>query len=191
MAATRDRIIEAARTILLAEGAGAVSMRRVAAIVGVTPMAIYRHFADRDALLKSVADASFAEIARRWVDKPRQGDLDARVREMLDDHLDFALGQPRLYDFVFTELRHDARRFPDDFRAGRSPTLNLVADAISDGMRQGVLRRDDEWEIALSVAALLHGLVALYRGRRIGLSEQEFRALCHRAVGRVVDGCKC
>lgn len=188
MMATRDRIVAAARQILLEEGAAAVSTRRVAGVVGTTPMALYRHFANRDALLKTVADETFAEIARRWTEKPRQDDVNLRARELIDDHLDFALGQPHLYDFLFTEVRHEARSFSDDFRAGRSPTLNLVAENVSDGMRQGLLREDDVWETTLTIAALLHGLVALHRGGRIGLSDNEFRALCHGAVERILNG---
>jgi AcrR family transcriptional regulator len=172
----------------LAEGAAAVSMRRVAAAAGVTPMTIYRHFANREALLAAVADTSFAEIAQRWAARPRSTDFDARWAELLDDHLDFALGEPRLYDFMFTEAREGARRWPDDFRAGGSPSLNLVAHALGDGVQQGVLRDEDVWDWTLTFAALIHGLVQLYRGGRVGLPEADFRSLCHRLVGKVLDG---
>lgn len=156
-------------------------------MVGVTPMTIYRHFTDRDALLKTVADETFAEIARRWADKPQHEDFQLRARALIDDHLDFALGQPHLYDFLFTEVRHEARQL-QDMRAGRSPTLNLVAESVGDGIRQGLLREDDVWEVTLTLVALLHGLVALHRGGRIGLPDKEFRMLCHDAVERVLNG---
>ncbi len=193
MRATAERLLAIARGIVIDEGAEAVSMRRVATAAGVTPMAIYRHYANREALLKSVADACFAEIGERWAQRPRAGDLDEvdldeRVTELLDDHLDFALGQPRLYDFLFTERREGARQWPDDFRDGGSPSLNLVAEVVRTGVRRGELRDEDEWELALMFAAMLHGLVRLYGAGRIGLSEVEFRALCHRFVGRVFDG---
>jgi len=188
MESTVDRLLAAARDILLADGSAAVSMRRVAAASGVTPMTIYRHFDDRDALLAAVADASFAEIAHRWATRPRSTDFEARWAELLDDHLDFAFGQPRLYDFMFTEPREGARRWPDDFRAGASPSLNLVADAMTEGVRQGVLRDEDVWEWALTIAALLHGLIQMYRGGRIDLPEADLRSLCHRLVGGVIDG---
>jgi len=190
MSATADRLVAIAREILLAEGASAVSMRRVATAAGVTPMTIYRHFANREALLATIADSSFATIAQRWADRPVTAGFDARIAELLDDHLDFALGEPHLYDFVFTERREGARRWPDDFRAGDSPSINLVARALTSGVEQGVLRDDDVWDWALIFAALLHGLVQLYRGGRIGLTEPEFRLLCHRLVEKVLRGCR-
>jgi WHG domain-containing protein len=110
------------------------------------------------------------------------------MREMLVDHVDFALAQPRLYDYMFTERRDQARKFPDDFRARKSPTFNLVADAISDGVDQGLFSDDDIWETSLMFAALLHGLIQLHHGDRIGMPDPAFRALCLKLAERMIDG---
>ncbi|KAA2250743.1 TetR/AcrR family transcriptional regulator [Solihabitans fulvus] len=183
---TAGRIAEAARGILVAEGTDAVSMRRVAAEVGITPMAIYRHYPNREALLEAIASTAFAELAERWA-----GTLQgpgSRLGRALDAYLDFALEQPRLYTFLFTEPRADARRYPEDMRAGASPTMTIVADALRDGVRAGVFREHDVWEVALMTTTLLHGLVQLYHAGRISLAEQDFRALCRAGLGRVLDG---
>ncbi|HLJ75875.1 MAG TPA: TetR/AcrR family transcriptional regulator [Acidobacteriaceae bacterium] len=60
---TADRILHHARRILDRRGAAAVTMRAVAKAVGITPMALYRHFPDRDGLLNAIADQGFAEFA--------------------------------------------------------------------------------------------------------------------------------
>jgi len=94
-------------------------MRRVATAVGITPMAIYRHFPNREVLLDSLATASFTELAQHWGKRTWSAgpaDFQRQVHETLDDYLDFALLQPHLYAFLFTEQRAGARRFPDDFR---------------------------------------------------------------------------
>ena len=65
--ASRDtgrKIATAARRLLDKEGAEAVSMRRVAQAAGITAMAIYRHYPNRDALLNAVADEGFEELSR-------------------------------------------------------------------------------------------------------------------------------
>jgi AcrR family transcriptional regulator len=187
---TATRIAAAAREILTSEGAGAVSMRRVAQAVGLTPMAIYRHFANREVLLRQVADATFREIADTWAEKTHRGPVEERLHAALDDYLDFALREPKLYEFLFGERREDARMFPDDFRARRSPTLNVLVEQLTEGMRTGLFRIDDVWEVAIAVAALLHGFVQLYHGGRIGLSDDDFRALCHASTRRLFDGIK-
>jgi AcrR family transcriptional regulator len=185
---TKDRITAAATYLLTEHGATGVSMRKVAAAVGITPMAIYQYFPDRETLLNAIADAAFVELVRRWESADRPAAADARMREMLVDHVDFALGQPRLYDYMFTERRDQARRFPADFRARKSPTLNLVADAVTAGVEQQLFRGDDDvWETSLMFAALLHGLIQLYHGDRIGMPDADFRALCLRLGERMIN----
>jgi hypothetical protein len=46
----------------------------------------------------------------------------------------------------------------------------------------------DEWETAMIIAAQLRGLVQLRHGGRINLDEAEFRQLCVRAVGVILNG---
>ncbi|MGY0235123.1 TetR/AcrR family transcriptional regulator [Longispora urticae] len=185
---TAERIASAARGILHAEGADAVTMRRVADAVGITPMAIYRHFPDRQALLRAVADAAFADAARDWGSTPLTGDLRADLRVLVDEHLDFALGHPRLYAFMFTDRREEARQFSAGIREGGSPTLNLLVAFLRAQIAAGGLRDDDVWEVALTLAAHLHGLVLLHQGDRTGLSDEDFRGLAHRSVERLVRG---
>jgi AcrR family transcriptional regulator len=185
---TAERITAAARRLLDREGADAVTMRRVAKAVGITPMALYRHFADREGLLTALADAGFAELAARVAKAHAAGKPEKQLMRNLDVFLDFGLKKPRLFELMFLTRRESARQFPGDFRAGRSPTARFAAAALEAGMEQGIFRRDDVWEITFETGALLQGLVMLYVGGRVGMAEREFRALCHRAFGRYLHG---
>ncbi|GAA2695236.1 TetR/AcrR family transcriptional regulator C-terminal domain-containing protein [Streptomyces lunalinharesii] len=60
-ALTLGRIVTAAVMVADAEGLAAVSMRRVAAELGVATMSLYRHVADKDDLLARMMDTVFAE----------------------------------------------------------------------------------------------------------------------------------
>ncbi|WNV89071.1 TetR/AcrR family transcriptional regulator [Umezawaea sp. Da 62-37] len=183
---TGDRIAVIAHDLLVSEGSAAVTMRRVATAAGLTAMAIYRHFPNRESLLESVAETSFAELARAWGERDWSTDYQVQLDEALDAYLDFALERPHLYAFLFTEQRLGARRFPDE--ASASPTLSVLADALTSGMRAGILRQDDVWELSLVISATLHGLVQLRAGGRLALPDDDFRALCRTALGRVLDG---
>jgi AcrR family transcriptional regulator len=74
----RDRIVQRALELADEEGLDAVSFRRLAADFGVTPMALYRHVADRDDLLSAMTDLVLAEI-----EVPEQAD-DDWVRALRD-----------------------------------------------------------------------------------------------------------
>ncbi|WP_399881713.1 TetR/AcrR family transcriptional regulator C-terminal domain-containing protein [Streptomyces sp. BBFR51] len=60
-ALTLGRIVRAAVTVADTEGLAAVSMRRVAAELGVATMSLYRHVADKDDLLTRMMDTVIAE----------------------------------------------------------------------------------------------------------------------------------
>jgi AcrR family transcriptional regulator len=188
---TTDRIKAAAGKLLDREGPDAVTMRRVAKAVGITPMALYRHFADRNGLLNALGDAGFQDLAARAANAVLPAHPEQQLVKILDVFLDFALEKPRLFELMFLERREGARKFPGDFRAGRSPTARFAAAALEAGMKQNIFRRDDVWEITFETGAMLQGLVMLYLGGRVGTSADEFRALCHRAFRRYIDGIRC
>ncbi|MFI5584631.1 GntR family transcriptional regulator [Amycolatopsis sp. NPDC051758] len=60
-AVTRERIVRAAITIADTEGLGALSMRGVAARLGIAAMAPYRYVRGKDELVLLMADAAFGE----------------------------------------------------------------------------------------------------------------------------------
>jgi len=165
-------------------------MRRVGELVGVSAMAIYRHFPNREALLKRICDDSFNEIAHHWEARARNDDVMQRLISLQELYLDYAVAHPHLFDYAFSVRRDDARRFPEDFRARLSPTLNVIADALGDGMRAGVLRKDDVWDVAMSLWAHTHGLIALYRAGRFSFDERQFRKFYVESIGRLLDGLK-
>jgi AcrR family transcriptional regulator len=187
-AATAERIAEEALKILEKEGEDAVSMRRVAQAVGITPMAIYHHFAKREALLDFVVDREFTKFLGYIQARPTRGSWEARLAACMDAYIDYAFDRPCIFDYVFSQPRHNARRYPEDFRAQRSPTLNAVADLVGRAMDAGFLKRHDVWEIALQLWAHAHGYIMLYRAGRFHLSETEFRTLTHNSIRRMIHG---
>lgn len=191
---TAEKIARVALAILEKDGAEAVTMRRVAQAVRITPMAIYHHFPDRQALLTFITGREFEKLADLMRANlralPRNASPITRLMRVNDFYVDYSFAHPRVFDYVFSRHRDDARRYPEDFRAGRSPTINLVAQTVSDAMQAGAIRKDDKWEIAMDLWALVHGYVGLYRAGRFSLDGAEFRKLLRRAHRRFIDGLK-
>ena len=187
-APTTQRIATAARRLLDKEGADAVTMRRVANAVGITPMAVYRHYPNRAGLLNALANAGFDELAARLAEVRFAGDIEKRLAKILNIYLEHALQNPRLFELMFLTQREGARRYPQDFKAGRSPTANPMIELIQEGMKIGYFREDEAWEIVFEMGALLQGLVMLYLGGRMAVSPARFRAFCHRSFWRYIHG---
>jgi AcrR family transcriptional regulator len=183
-----ERIAAAARRLLDRGGAEAVTMRRVAKAVGITPMAIYRHYPDRAALLNALADKGFEELATRLTGKRFPGNIEERLTKMLEIYLEHALWNPRLFELMFLKPREGARRYPSDFKAGRSPTAGLIAQVVQEGMESAYFREDDAWEIVFEIGALSHGLIMLYLGGRMDVTPSRFTALYRRSIRRYIHG---
>ena len=187
-ATTTQKIARAARRLLHKEGVDGVTMRRVASAVGITPMALYRHYPNRDGLLNALSDEGFVELAAKLAQLQFTGGIDHQLLQILDVFLDHAFDHPRLFELMFLTRREGARQYPDDFRTRQSPTANVSADVIASAMESGYLRKDDVWEIVFETGALMHGLVMLYLGGRMAMSPSEFRSYCHRSFGRYLNG---
>jgi AcrR family transcriptional regulator len=187
---TAERIAQAALKILLNEGAQAVTMRRVAADAGVTAMASYRHFPNREALLRKVVDDAVADFTKDWGTRGTGLAFERQLDLLTEEFLDLALGMPNLYMFLVAERWEGARQFPEDFRTGGSPAFAPVLGAVEEAMINGVLAADDPLEVTLALTTPAMGLVQQYLGGRIDLKEPEFRALCGRTTERVLNGLK-
>jgi len=99
----------AAIKLLENEGETALTLRRIAGILGITPNALYRYYASRDVLITAVAD----EVARRLLTAINQA-LDhlgtapapcaeARVRTLMQVYAKFADAHPDLYQTLTTD----------------------------------------------------------------------------------------
>ena len=85
---TRERVLRAAIAHADATGLQAVSMRTLAEVLGVAPMALYRHVANRDDLVDGMVDIVFGEIdlpaGQDWRAAMRQRAIS--VRDVLSRH---------------------------------------------------------------------------------------------------------
>jgi AcrR family transcriptional regulator len=185
---TALKITQAARKLLDRGGAEGVTMRRVAQKVGITPMAIYRHFPDRAALLNALADEGFEELAAWLAGQRLTGDVEERLYRMGDLYLEHALEHPKLFELMFLKPREGARQYPRDFKARKSPTGNLMAETVQAAMDSGYFKQDDAWEITFEMGALSHGLIMLYLGGRLSTTVADFRALYRRSFRRYIHG---
>lgn len=185
---TKDRILSAAKAVLESEGIEGLTIRRVAQRAKLSPMALYRHFADKDALLNALMEDGLAA----WENVVRG----IRARDPLEwlaalgeAFLDFALKEPHRFDAAFFLPAPAARRFPDDFAAGRSPAIAMVMARIDQGRADGRLSGKPTLEIALAIAAFGQGFVSMHRANRFG-SEKQFKTLYRAALRHFLESLK-
>ena len=182
---TRDRIFSAAKFILDRDGIAGLTIRKVATRARVSPMAIYRHFADKDALLNALVEDGLAAWGT-MVRSLRAEDAMEWIEELIETFLDFALIQPHRFDAAFFLPAPDTRKYPDDFVAGRSPVIAMLMVRIDQARADGRIGDKPALEIALSLSALAQGLVSMHRANRFS-SEKQFKALFRTALRRCIE----
>ena len=102
-ALTREQILTAAVAIIDADGVEALTMRRLGQALGRDPMAIYRHAADKDALLDGVVEHVAAElITPREPDRNGGGDWEAQLRRIAHTFRRVALAHPNVVPLLLT-----------------------------------------------------------------------------------------
>lgn len=181
--ATKERIFAAAKAAFEADGLAGVSVRSVAGAVGITPMAVYRHFADKDALINALVMDGLAAWESRV--RQRKGATGLkRIESTIDLFLDFAVDEPRAFEAAFLLPGQEARRFPDDFLSGRSPAASLLQSDMEEILRSHGAARSSALEVWLMLWGLGQGLVSLYRAGRVAGDARTFKALARRLLRR-------
>jgi AcrR family transcriptional regulator len=183
---TKDQIFAAARAAFDRDGLEGLSLRDIAREVGITPMAIYRHYKDKQALIDALVLDGLAEWSARAEALP-QDDPARWFERMGVVFLDFALEKPRRFEAAFLTHTKVARRYPDDFLAGRSPAGVMYLKFFERMRSAGKLGDTPPIEIMITMAGLSQGLITLYRAGRIAGGEAEFRALFLRAMQRCIQ----
>jgi len=98
----KSALVTAAVAAVNQGGAEAVSLRELAAQLGVSRAAPYRHFADRDALLAAVAARGFEDLCAGYESAlASPGDGLARLREATRVYFAFATGRPGMHRLMF------------------------------------------------------------------------------------------
>lgn len=191
----RERqILEAARDLFLVEGLDGLSMRKVAARVGVTAPAIYRHFRNKEALVMAMIDAGIEQFGRylfRGIEAP---DAKSRLLRTGEQYLLFAFECPRDYQLIFMSwdvLKPVCEGTRTKQGPNESPTFQFLMDRVAECIRTGLFRVDlDLFEVAISQWALCHGLATLYL--KGGAAEHQnlegYKQMCLRVLRLSAEG---
>lgn len=159
----REQILAATEQLLIAKGnVDDVSIRDIAAAVGVTPPSIYLHFADKEELVNAVCERHFRELDRicaratKGVDDPVKA-----VRAMGRAYVRFGVERPEEYRILFMSIQaHQDPQVYLERLKGLSGFNQLVA-AVRRCMDAGAFMSGDAFAVACTLWAGVHGMTSL------------------------------
>jgi len=161
----RDEILAVAERMLLETGSQeAVSIRAVADAVGVTPPSIYRHFADKNALIFDVAARHFSALddhmarACAGIDDPV-----AKLATLGRAYIEFGVANPEPYRIMFMTRPDIAPKEYQGYVMAGSRSFDTLVQCVQDCIDAGRFRPGYTDAVALSLGfwARVHGLTSL------------------------------
>jgi AcrR family transcriptional regulator len=175
VAERRERLIDAAEQLFAAHGLDAVSMRQLAAELGVSPMTPYGYFKDKDAILAAARARSFRRFAEALEGAyAAGGDAAERANRVGEAYLTFAFEHPAAYRLMFDLSQPNEADYPELVAAAKRARATMTH--YSQGLLDAGLIAGDPEVIARVFWAAIHGLVVLKLADKLG-PEVEFDVL--------------
>jgi AcrR family transcriptional regulator len=153
-------LLEAASSILAADGAAALTVRRIAADAGMSTMNVYSRFGSKQGVVEHLFLRGFALLAEAMTDVPHSDDPLADLRACGLAYRRFALTHQTLYSVMFHGAVPDYEPSPLAYQTGAA-TLQELADRIQRAMDAGMLRCTDAGHAAAIVWSTCHGVLSL------------------------------
>jgi len=157
--------------VIAEHGADAFSLRQAAAALGVAPSAVYRHFADKSALLSAVADDGFVAMGELWLARVATvalpPDADIALHSLVhfsagaDAHFQFGLEHPALFQLMFgPHGKASAARFMQTNDLPSNPYA-MLSQSLDGLCAANIITPEARAKAEVSAFAAIHGLTCL------------------------------
>lgn len=161
-------LLDATRTLLAARGPEQLGLREVARAVGVDHAAVYRHFADKRALVAGLSEACYRELVATLETALRRvpaNDVPARLARLAVAFLRFAYADPARFALMFGPRVNRDGRFPT-LDAATQEVLAVLVREMAHGIATGRLGGAKPTDMAIALWSFLQGYADMVlRGR--------------------------
>jgi AcrR family transcriptional regulator len=157
----RRGLLDEALATIRTDGVDGLTLREIGARLGVSRTALYRHFADKRALLTAVATEGFRMLREQLVTAWEEGGRGrAAFESMGAAYIHFAASNPAHYRVMFGGFV-ESEACPPELTTEAAGAFQALVDALASLQRDGAMRGDDAVLMARYVWAVVHGVAML------------------------------
>ena len=187
-AATRERILQAAKELFAEHGYEATTMQKIAQATDVSTGNVFVHFPSKADVLATLMHDDIAALDRLIAKRvPRRGTVRARLLKVFGGFLDYVLPTERLlrtlvaYSWSWDE--HWEARFEGSIAIRRQQIQTI----LEDGIRSGEIRTDADLE---AVGICVFGIAeTLFKAARFyGYDRKRFLDQADRSLRALLGG---
>lgn len=164
----REDILEVSRTMLVKNGFGKMSMRKIARKADVSATSIYLYFQNKDDLLLALIETSIANLSAALEDQLEETDDSImKLEKMANAFMTFALENPQEYEIIYMVRPEEMPKFPKEKFQQIRKIYELLAGIIAEGHNAGLLKVDNPLMSAYTLWAQLHGVASVIISKRL------------------------
>ena len=175
---TGPKIKQAALVLFARHGFAAVTMRQIAANVGVQAGAIYNYTPDKQNLLFDLLHGHMVDLLSKWAVELVPKNPIAALDHFVAFHLDFHIKRPELVFISYMELRNLSEENFNAIVEQRRIYEKIIYNLILSGAVSGDFLVPDPKIASLALIALLTGPVDWFREDGRLTSDELTRQYC-------------
>lgn len=160
---TGPRVRDAALRLIAQHGYAAVSMRQIAAEVGIQAGALYNYTPDKQTLLFDLMQGHMAELLAALKAEGLQGGAMAQLEAFTRFHIRFHLPRPDQVFVSYMELRNLSADNFASVEALRRQYEDVLENILRAGEAEGVFAVPDTRVTTMALIAMLTGISNWYR----------------------------
>lgn len=159
----RDELLDAAEALLREQGGQAgLSIRAITKRAGVSPMALYLHFEDREQLLWELHDRGYRRFHERLLRAAAAApDPGEAILAVGREYMRYAEEEPELYAVLFGPDRLESDQPEGDYEDPGMSTFDDVIALVQNAMDAGYAEPGDARTTAVGLWSNMHGFVML------------------------------
>jgi AcrR family transcriptional regulator len=185
---TEAAIRIAAADLIARHGYEAVSMRRLAAQVGVQAAALYRYFPTKQDLLFALMEGHMRELAESWAElRPVSPDPSRRLAAFVEHHIRFHVARRHATHVSNMELRSLSKERLSAILKMRNAYEKELRQILRDGAASGTFAIDDTGLAAMAILQMITGVIVWFRpDEKFSVEDvaKTYLAMTMRLVGR-------
>lgn len=182
----RQGILDDISNLLVQEGPNALTMRRIAEIVGCSTTVLYTMFGNKQGLVDELYLRGFDILQESLEAISPSSDSRNYIYTLCFAYRDFAIANPSYYSIMFLKVIPEYNPSEANLKLGQE-SLELLVRAIGDCVIDERLTEDEAWEIARVIWATVHGHVGLELAGYLNYSGISSRQILGKALRALVN----
>jgi AcrR family transcriptional regulator len=165
----KNALLEAALVHIAKHGVRTLSLREVARATGVSHASTYRHFANKESVLATIAEQGFRMLSHNMLRAAERysGDPLDMLQATGVAYVEFGVAYPNHLQIMFGDAIRRRNDYPALLEASNE-AYKVLLSVVREGISMGRMTSENEHTVASAAWAIVHGMAVLIAAGHLG-----------------------